>query len=67
MKLLLIFFLLALVAMLCWPLALLLLIAWPILWLISIPFRIVGVLLDATVALIGALFFLPARLLGWRR
>jgi hypothetical protein len=50
----------------CWPLALLLLVAWPILWLLSIPFRIVGALLHGLVALIGAIFLLPARVLGYR-
>ena len=51
---------------LCWPLALLLLFLWPILWLLSIPFRIVGVVMESMLALIKALLFLPARLLGWK-
>jgi len=51
---------------LCWPLALLLLLCWPVLWLLSIPFRIVGVALNAVLALVSALLFLPARLLGHR-
>jgi hypothetical protein len=50
-----------------WPLALALLVFLPLLWLLSIPFRIVGVLLNAVIAFIGALFFLPARLLGAKR
>jgi hypothetical protein len=50
----------------CWPLALLLLLAWPLLWLLSIPFRIVGAALHGLVALVGAIFLLPARLLGYR-
>jgi hypothetical protein len=49
-----------------WPLALVLLVLMPLLWLLSIPFRIVGALLDAMIAFIRALFFLPARLLGHR-
>jgi len=49
-----------------WPLALVLLVFMPLLWLLSIPFRIVGALLDAMIAFIRALFFLPARLLGHR-
>jgi len=48
----------------CWPLALLALVAWPFLWLLSIPFRIVGGVLDGLVQLVKALFLLPARLLG---
>ena len=49
-----------------WPLALVFLVLMPLLWLLSIPFRIVGVILDAMVAFIRALLFLPARLLGHR-
>ena len=51
----------------CWPLALLLLVAWPILWLLSIPFRVIGVVVEALLALVSALLFLPARVLGHRR
>ena len=51
----------------CWPLALLLLVAWPFLWLLSIPFRIVGVVLESVLALVKAVLFLPARLLGGGR
>jgi len=64
MKLLLILLMWALLLVLCWPLALLMLIAWPFLWLLSIPFRIVGVLMEALLALVKAILFLPARLLG---
>jgi hypothetical protein len=49
-----------------WPLALVMVVLMPLLWLLSIPFRIVGALLDAMIAFIRALFFLPARLLGHR-
>lgn len=56
----------ALLFALCWPLALLFLLAWPVLWLLSIPFRIVGMALEAVLALMKAILFLPARLLGWR-
>lgn len=56
----------ALLFALCWPLALLFLVAWPVLWLLSIPFRIVGVVLEAMLALVKTILFLPARLLGWR-
>lgn len=51
---------------LCWPLALLLLLLWPVLWLLSIPFRLLGAVAEATLALVRALLFLPARLLGHR-
>ena len=49
---------------LCWPLALLALILWPFVWLISLPFRLVGITFEALFALLRAILFLPARLLG---
>jgi hypothetical protein len=52
---------------LCWPFAVLLLIVWPALWLLSIPFRIVARLMAAVLALVAAILFLPAVLLGFRR
>ena len=66
MKILLALLLWSLLLALCWPLAFLVLLAWPILWLLSIPFRIVGALLEAIVALVISLLLLPARLLGHR-
>jgi hypothetical protein len=51
---------------LCWPLALLVVILAPLLWLISIPFRLLGLCVRATFALLRAILFLPARLLGYR-
>ena len=51
----------------CWPLLLIALVLLPFLWLLSIPFRIVGMLVEATLAFIRALLFLPARILGGRR
>ena len=67
MKLLLTLLLWAILLVLCWPLALLMLIAWPFLWLLSIPFRIVGVVMEALLALVKAILFLPARLLGQKQ
>ena len=52
---------------LCWPLAVLALIVFPFIWLLSLPLRLVGITLEAAFALLRALLFLPARLLGWRR
>ena len=66
MKILMTMLLWAILLVLCWPLALLVVIAWPFLWLLSIPFRIVGALMNALLALVKALLFLPARLLGYR-
>jgi len=51
----------------CWPLALLALIAYPFVWLLSLPFRLVGITLEAVFAFLKALLFLPARLLGGPR
>jgi hypothetical protein len=52
---------------LCWPLALIALVLWPLIWLLSIPFRILGIGLEAVFELLRAILFLPARLLGGRR
>lgn len=51
---------------LCWPLALLALLLWPLVWLLSIPLKLIGISVGAVLALIKALLFLPARLLGYR-
>ena len=66
MKLLLSLLLWALLLVLCWPVALLVLVLWPFLWLLSIPFRIVGALMEALLALVKTILFLPARLLRYR-
>jgi hypothetical protein len=50
-----------------WPLALLVLILYPVVWLLSLPFRLVGVTLEAVFAFLKAILFLPARLLGGPR
>jgi hypothetical protein len=51
---------------LCWPLAVLALLLWPLLWLLTIPFRLLGITFDALFALLRAVLFLPARILGAR-
>jgi hypothetical protein len=48
----------------CWPLALLALILYPIVWLLLLPFRIVGIAVHGTLALVWAVVMLPARLLS---
>jgi hypothetical protein len=55
-----------LLLVLCWPLALLALVLWPVFWLLSLPFRILGIAVDALFALLRAVLLLPARLLGYR-
>ncbi|PZN29664.1 MAG: hypothetical protein DIU71_13980 [Proteobacteria bacterium] len=49
-----------------WPLAILVLLLAPLLWLISLPFVALGIFAAATFALLKAILFLPARLLGHR-
>jgi hypothetical protein len=66
MKLFLLFVGWCILFVLCWPLALLALIAFPFLWLISIPFRLFGITFKAVFALLKAILFLPARLIGFR-
>ena len=51
---------------LCWPLALLALVMWPLVWLLTLPFRLIGLSVEAAFALLKAILFLPARVLGWR-
>ena len=51
----------------CWPLALIALILYPIVWLLLLPFRLIGITLDAVFVLIKAIILLPARVLGGAR
>lgn len=51
---------------LAWPLAILALVLWPLVWLLSLPFRVLGIALGAVFALLRAVLFLPAKLLGYR-
>jgi hypothetical protein len=55
-----------LLLVLCWPLAVLAIVLWPFAWLLSLPFRLIGITFEAMFALLRALLFLPARLLGYR-
>jgi hypothetical protein len=48
---------------LCWPLALLALILYPFVWLLLLPFRLVGITVDAVFKLLSAVLTLPARVL----
>jgi hypothetical protein len=51
------------VLFLCWPLALLALVLYPLIWLLLLPFRIIGVGVDAVFELLRAIVMLPARIL----
>ncbi len=53
-----------LLLVMCWPLALAALVLWPVVWLVSLPLRLVGITCCALFALLRAILFLPARLLG---
>jgi len=66
MKVIGVFLLWCLLLAVCWPLALLALVLAPFVLILSIPFRLLGVCVGAAFALIHALLFLPARLLGGR-
>ena len=48
---------------LCWPLALMALVAYPLVWLLLLPFRLVGIAVGGALELVGAIIFLPARVL----
>ncbi len=64
MKTLLVLVLWCILFVLCWPLALLVLLLLPLVWLLLLPFRLAGAAVSACLALIKAILFLPARLLG---
>lgn len=66
MKVLILFVGWCLLFVLSWPLALLALVLAPLVWLLSLPFRLLGVAVGAAFALLKAVLYLPARLLGYR-
>ena len=45
----------------CWPLALVLIILYPVIWLLSLPFRLLGITVEAVFKLIRELLMLPFR------
>jgi hypothetical protein len=51
---------------LAWPVALVVLVLAPFVWLLSLPFRLLGLCVGATFALIKSILYLPARILGHR-
>jgi hypothetical protein len=60
MKILLWFILLAI----SWPLALLALILYPLVWLLMIPFRLLGITVQAVLDLFKSIITLPVRLIS---
>ena len=67
MKVLILFICWCILFVLCWPVALLAAVLLPVVWLVSLPFRLIGITVKAVFALIRAVLFLPARLLGGKR
>jgi hypothetical protein len=51
----------------CWPLALLALVLYPLVWLLLLPFRLIGIGVDAVFETLRAIVLLPARILGGPR
>jgi len=58
------FLLWLLLLFLCWPIALLALVLYPLVWLLLLPFRLLGIGVEAVFALLRAVVMLPARVLG---
>lgn len=51
----------------CWPLALLAIVLYPIVWLFLLPFRLLGITVDAVFHLLRAIIRLPFKVLGGSR
>ena len=49
-----------------WPLALLALLLYPLVWVVLIPFRLVGITVDAVLGVVRGILMLPARILNGR-
>lgn len=49
---------------LCWPIALLALVMYPLVWIVLLPFRLLGIGVEAVFELLRAIVMLPARVLG---
>ena len=58
------FFVWVLLLMVCWPIALVALLIYPVVWLVLLPFRLLGIGVDAVFNLLKAIVMLPARVLG---
>ena len=57
------FFLWLILLVICWPLALLALLLYPLVWLLVLPFRLLGITVNAVFELLTAVITLPARIL----
>ena len=66
MKVLILFIAWLVLLTLSWPLAILALVVAPLVWVVALPFRLLGMVIGATFALIKSVLFLPARIFGHR-
>lgn len=66
MKFLILFLLWCLLFVLSWPVAVAALVLFAFVWLLCLPFRLLGLTVGAGFAVLRALFYLPARVLGHR-
>ncbi len=57
------FFLWLVLFVIAWPVALLALILYPFVWLLMLPFRLVGIGVDAVFQTLRAILLLPARVM----
>lgn len=64
MKILIFLVLWCLLLVLYWPAAIVALLLFPLVWVVSLPFRFVAMVVNAVFSFLGAVLFLPARLLG---
>ncbi len=55
------FLLWVILLVLCWPLALILIVLYPIICLLALPFRLIGITVEAVFKLIRELLMLPFR------
>ena len=60
------FLLWLLLLIVCWPLALLALVLYPFVWLLLLPFRFLGIAVEAILQTLRAVLLLPARVLRGR-
>jgi hypothetical protein len=61
------FLLWCILLVLYWPLALLALIVYPLVWIFLIPFRLVGIAVDGVLGLFRSIVMLPVRLVSGPR
>jgi hypothetical protein len=55
------FLIFCLLLVVCWPVAIAAVLLYPLVWLVLLPFRLVGLVVGGTFAIIAAIFYLPAR------